>query len=200
MSTATLQPPGVPPPLVHWTRERYRLAIDNGVFDEDEKVELIGGQIRERPMPQKEAHANAIGALQETLGAVFGPGFWIRIQLPLAISADGEPEPDIAVVKGSYRDYKDGHPTTALLVVEVADTSVLRDREYKSSLYAAGGIPEYWVLNVSSAQLEVFRRPVADPGTAFGFTYADVDTLRRGDSVEPVSAPTMNISVADLLP
>lgn len=83
--------------------------------------------------------------------------------MPLNLTPVSQPEPDIAVVKGSARDYAVAHPTTALLVVEVAESTLAFDRGEKASLYAGAGISEYWVLNLVARRLEVSRDPIAMP-------------------------------------
>jgi len=88
------------------------------------------------------------------LSRIFGDGWDVRGQMPLALGDDSEPEPDVAVVAGSPRDYRDAHPTTAALIVEVADASVAYDRKRKAPLYARAGIPEFWLLVLSEEKLE----------------------------------------------
>ena len=90
-------------------------------------------------------------------------------------------------------------PTTALLVVEVSDSSLARDRAIKGSLYAAGGVADYWIVNLVQRQLEVYRDPIADPAAFFGAHYATRVILIPGDHVVPLAAPSVKILVADLL-
>ncbi|MCY4509331.1 MAG: Uma2 family endonuclease, partial [Acidobacteria bacterium] len=117
----------------------------------------------------------------------------VRTQMPLAASGDSEPEPDLAVVPGDALDYLDAHPSGALLVVEVSDDSLHRDRTVKQRLYARCGIPEYWIVALPDARLEVYRRPAGDG-------YRDAVFLRAGETIAPLAAPTEAIPVADLLP
>ncbi|HYE75078.1 MAG TPA: Uma2 family endonuclease, partial [Blastocatellia bacterium] len=86
------------------------------------------------------------------------------------------------------------------LVIEVADSSLEYDRDYKGSLYARVGINDYWIINVREQQLEVHRQPVADNEAEFGFSYADIQILKAGDSISPLVKPEAVIAVADLLP
>src|SRR5262245_14333663 len=99
-----------------------------GVFQPGERVELIDGEILEMA-PQKSRHAAAVTLVGDALRIAYGSGFHLRIQLPLALDPYSEPEPDVAVIVGSPRDYRDSHPTSAVLVVEVADTSLEHDRK-----------------------------------------------------------------------
>lgn len=136
----------------------------------------------------------------QALRAAFPAGFDIRVQLPMAIGDDSEPEPDVCVVPGSARDYEGGHPGTAALVLEVADTTLSMDRGVKASLYASAGIPDYWVLNLRDRVLEVFRDPEPDAVAPFGFRYRAMGRLNQDALVTPLQAAGRAIAVADLLP
>ena len=127
------------------------------------------------------------------LTRVFGDRCHVRTQMPLAAGVDSEPEPDLAIVQGEALDYIDGHPWTALLVVAVADDSLRGDRTVKRRLYARYGIPEYWIVAIPDARIEVYRHPVGDD-------YRDVTVLRIGETVEPLARPAAAIAVGDLLP
>src|SRR5262249_23775846 len=105
-----------------------------------------------------------------------------------------------AVVAGAPRDYRDAHPATAVLIVEVAETSLRYDRTQKASLYARSDIAEYWIVNLPDRQLEVYRDPQPDAAQPFGFGYASVRILGEQDRVSPLAAPGVAIAVADLLP
>jgi Uma2 family endonuclease len=180
-----------------WTRAEYYKMADMGLF-EGQRVELIDGEIIEMS-PQKGPHAQSIGLTSDELRAAFGRGHWVREQLPLALGLSSDPEPDVSVVRGTARDYPD-HPTSALLVVEVSDSSLGFDRSEKASLYAQAGIAEYWVLNLVDRQLEVRRSPVTDTTQPHGFGYADMRVLKVGESISPLAAPQATIAVRDLLP
>ena len=115
------------------------------------------------------------------------------MQLPLAADDYSEPEPDVAVVTGAIRDYRDAHPTSAVLIVEVSDDSLHQDRTVKQRLYARCGVPEYWILALPDTRLEVYR----DPGEG---GYRSVGVHGPGDSVAPRGRPEAEIVVDDLLP
>lgn len=180
--------------LHRWTREEYERLAESGFFPPDARIELIEGVIYDMAA-QNSLHATGYRLVHESLRLVFpaGSGFEIRGQLPLALSDDSEPEPDLAVVRGGIRDFCDHHPTTAVLVVEVADSSLLRDRKKKVSLYARAGIPEYWILNLIRRTLEVYRDPVEE-------TYRSRTTLRAGAYVTPFAQPLVRVQIDDLLP
>lgn len=176
----------------HWTREEYERLADTGHFASGQRVELVEGVIYEMS-PQKGRHAAGIRGVEEALRAAFRQGYDVRVQLPIALGPDSEPEPDVAVVPGSWRDYPDAHPTTAVLVVEVSESSSFHDRERKRSLYARSGVPEYWILDLSEDRLEVYR----NPGEA---GYEIRLLLKSGDSVAPLASPGVPVAIADILP
>jgi len=178
-----------------WSREEYERAVAGGTFAPDARLQLIEGEIVEMT-PQGAAHVAAVRAVEEAVRALFGSGYDVRVQAPLALLPDSEPEPDVAVVSGSFRDYREHHPTTAILVVEVADTSLEFDRTRKMTVYAQSGIPEYWLLNLPARRLEVYR----DPDTRVG-NYRSRTLLEPHQEITPVSLSLRaGILVETLLP
>lgn len=176
----------------HWTREEYERLVAEGFFQSGERLELVDGQICEMT-PQSVPHAVGVRLARRELGRTFSEGFDILVQMPLALDDDSEPEPDLAVVRGNDpRENLTSHPTTAVLVIEVADSSLRRDRE-KAALYARAGIPDYWIMNLRDRCLEVLR----DPQNG---VYRSRTVLRAGDSVSPLARPDVSIAVTDLLP
>lgn len=182
-----------------WTREEYYKMADAGVFHPEERVELIGGRIVTMP-PQKSPHFTALSLVEDALHAIFPTGCAIRVQGPLDVSPSSQPEPDIAVVSGSIRDYAKAHPTTALLVVEVAESTVRFDRGEKASLYTNAGVPEYWVVNLRTQQLEVYRDPAPMAGEPHGYGYRTSAQFAASDMVTPLANPRGVLRIADLLP
>jgi Uma2 family endonuclease len=134
-----------------------------------------------------------VDLVEQALRARVGADHYVRGQKPLALDANSEPEPDVAVVRGGPRDYVDQHPTTAALTVEVADTSLSFDRGRKAAAYARNGIPEYWVLNLRDRLLHVHRVPE-------GGVYRDVTDLDSDASLAPLVSPDRPIRISDLLP
>jgi Uma2 family endonuclease len=181
-----------------WTREEYYKMGEIGFF-EDKRVELIEGEVIEMS-PIYSPHATSVTLAGEVLREIFGKGWVIREEKPLSLGANSDPEPDIALVAGKIRDFEKAHPSTAALVIEVADSSLSYDRTRKASLYAKAGIPDYWFLNLQGRQIEVHRRPIADGAAEFGFSYGDKMIFKEGDSVRPLAKPKASIAVADLLP
>jgi Uma2 family endonuclease len=186
------------PHPVRWTRDEYIRLCEEGWFH-DRRVELIGGEIVEMAA-QFNLHAAGVDLTADALARAFGQGFWVRRQVTLDLSPHGVPDPDVAVIRGSPRGAGRTIPTSALLVVEVCDTSLAFDRNAKASLYAAAGIADYWIVNLVQRQLEVYRNPVGDASTVFGFRYADRTLLDAAGAIAPLSAPQAPVAVADLLP
>ena len=174
------------------SRVEYDRAVEAGVFEADARLELIDGDLHAMT-PEGSRHSLGIDLAADCLREVFGSGFYIRIQHPLATDDYSEPEPDVAVVTGPMRDYRDAHPTSAVLVVEVSNESLQHDRTVKQRLYARCGIPEYWILALPDARLEIYRDP-ADDG------YRSVTRHAAGDSVATLARPDARIAVDDLLP
>jgi Uma2 family endonuclease len=187
------------PRPIRWTKDEYFRLSEEGYFN-DRRVELIGGEIIEMAA-QYNPHSTGVWLVQVALQAAFGPNYFPRGQATLDLSPHGCPDPDVALVAGTPRSYVGQPvPTTALLVVEVADSSLNYDRNTKGSLYAAGGITDYWIVNIPDHQLEVYRQPIADASEPFGSRYANVAILKAGDFVSPLAAPAAQIPVADLIP
>ena len=175
-----------------WTREEYDRLVAAGAFHTEARVQLIQGEIVEMA-PQSAAHATVLRRLQKVLDTVFRSGFDVRPQLPLALGPVSEPEPDIAVVPGSLDDYRKHHPTTALLVAEIADSTLDFDRTRKQEIYARAQIPEYWIINLVAGLLEVYREPQ-------GAAYRTALRLGPDEIVAPLAAPATQLRVRDLLP
>jgi Uma2 family endonuclease len=184
-------------PLRRWTRPEYERLVECGVLATGERVELLDGLLVVRE-PQGGRHAMAVRMVEEALRRVFRAGWDVRSQLPIALDPDSEPEPDVSVVAGSFRDYPTAHPTSPVLVVEVADTSLALDRGEKAALYARAHVREYWIVDLVNGQLEVRRDPMPDAEP--GGRYATVLLLPRTVTISPLAAPDVMVAVADLVP
>src|SRR5215813_2740072 len=166
-----------------YTRAEYEKLVDLSVCPPGEALELIGGELMyaERRGP---AHYTAIRKAARALDAAFGSGWDIRQEAPLALDEESEPEPDVAVVPGQPDDYAQarlghlhgqhgaggmGQRIVVGLAVEVAESSLRVDRLHKGSLYARAGLVDYWVLNLAARVLEVYREPVPDAASPFGW-------------------------------
>ena len=180
-------------------RDFYRI-IEAGVFAPDDHLELIEGQIIVKERPMKSAHATGQVRSETRMRQIFSVGHHVRAQLPITLNNKNEPLPDIAVVVGSIDDYEAKHPTTAVLIIEISDTTLRHDREAKSALYARAGIPDYWILNLKECVLEVRRSPGAMRGKPLGYGYAELRELKEPESVAPLAASDSPVLVSDLLP
>lgn len=177
-----------------WSREDYEDLVRRGVFGPEDRLELLNGRLITMA-PQNTPHAISYNLTRKYLDRVFHSGYDVRPQLPLALDESSEPEPDLAVVRGEIRDYAEHHPTPSdtVLVVEVADSSLIYDRTEKLAAYARAGIPEYWILNLGERVLEVYREPA-------GGSYAGKATFRPEESVAPDGGEASPVRVAELLP
>ena len=184
-------------PTRRWTRIEYDRLIDAGFFRPGDRVELLGGQMVVAE-PQGSRHYAALRATQEALRAAFGDGWEIRGQGPIALDDESEPEPDLAVVPGTFRDYRAAHPSSPSLVVEVSETSLTLDRAHKGSLYARAGLVDYWIVNLPERRLEVHRDAEPDATARFGWRYRSITILEPGASVSPLARPDRRIQVSDL--
>jgi Uma2 family endonuclease len=179
--------------LKRWSRHAYDEMIKAGIFGPDERIELVEGEIVEMS-PQDPPHSVGVLVVEEALRRAFPVGFHVRAQLPLALDDDSEPEPDLAVVRGDIRDYVANHPATAVLIVEVAHSTLDYDRRRKARIYARAGIPEYWIVNLVDRVVEVYREPQSDG------TYAVVERFGDADTVSSLTKPDSLIDVNALLP
>ena len=184
-----------------WTRAEYDRLIELGVLDEDDPVELVGGELVVAE-PQGSPHYTATALVAESLRTALGPGWFVRVHGPVALDSESEPEPDVSVVPGTPRDYHREHPALPALVVEVsASRSRLTfDRAHKGSLYARAGLADYWIVNLRDGALEIYRDPVSDESAAFGWRYASREVLTPQASVTPLAVPHASVFVRDLLP
>jgi Uma2 family endonuclease len=180
-----------------WTRHEYDRLLEIGLLREDDPIELVEGRLLVAEPPH-DPHARAVELAAEALRMAFGLGWRIRVQLPLALGAASLPEPDVAVLRGTPRDTPPGHPTSAALVVEVADSSLHLDRGLKARGYARAGISDYWIVNLVDGVVEVYREPA--PERARRFSYREVRTARPGEVLVPLAEPAARMLVGDFLP
>lgn len=180
-----------------WRRVEYERLVDLGVFV-GERLELLDGALVVRE-PQGSAHAAVVVHIGQVMGAAFGAGWHVRLHAPLALDDDSEPEPDVAIVAGEPGDYVSAHPSTAALVVEVADSSLGLDRRLKAGLYARARLRDYWIVNLAERVLEVHRDPRRSVDAASGWVYRRVERHPPTATAAPLAAPAVPIRVAHLL-
>jgi len=181
-----------------FTVEEYHRLGEVGVLTEDDRVELLEGVITPK-MVHNPPHDGTLQLVEEALRRRLPSGWVIRIQSSLTTS-DSEPEPDVVIARGVARDYLRRHPHAedTGLVVEIADSSLQRDR-VKARLYARAGAPVYWIVNLIDAQFEVHWQPT---GPCPEPEYQQKAVYRRGDRV-PFTLPGMTeceLSIDELLP
>lgn len=196
---ASLPRPSDDPALWRLPRVRYDQMIEAGLFDSDDKVELLDGLLVAKE-PHSALHSAAVMAAHGVLQRAFGPRYHVRIGGPVALDEMSEPEPDLSVVPGGPWDYRTAHPERPVLMVEVSLSSRTKDRLWKGGLYARAGIADYWVVNLVDEVLEVYRRPRKDPSHRYGWKYGSVQLLKRGATISPLAAPRRRIRVTQLLP
>ena len=179
-----------------WSVEEFQCAIRLGLFREDERLELLDGEIFEK-MPPDPPHSTTIPLSHVALNRAFaGLDCHLRTENPIVLTgSSSQPQPDIVVAQGSPRLYTSRHPapTDILLVVEVSASTLTDDRNAKSALYVTAGIAEYWIVNLQDRQLEVHRHPQNG-------IWTQTQVVGATGSIAPLAAPNMPVTVADLLP
>jgi Uma2 family endonuclease len=137
----------------------YHTMLQVGIFDEDDQIELLEGCLVAK-MTKNPPHRLSTGLLQDALLAIIPTDYHLNIQEPITL-VDSEPEPDLTIVRGQRLDYRDRHPAAGdvVLVIEVSDATLERDRTIKQRIYARAGIAIYWILNLRDRQLEVYTHP-----------------------------------------
>jgi Uma2 family endonuclease len=165
--------------------------VEAGIFEENERVELLEGVIVAMT-PQSAPHARRIQFLTRLLVKALGDEYAVRPQLPLTLGARNEPEPDLAVVRAEAT-FEERHPETAVLVIEVAGDSLRRDRRVKAAVYARFGIPEYWIVNLEARAVEVFTDPDAATGS-----YGRTRTWSTAETLSSEALPQVAFPVAEL--
>ncbi|MFO1429274.1 MAG: Uma2 family endonuclease [Candidatus Competibacteraceae bacterium] len=186
-------------PVWRLSVEQYHRMIRFGILTDDDPVELLEGWLITK-MPKNPPHRLSTQLTREAIVRLLPPGWYVDAQEPITTD-DSEPEPDVVVVRGERRDYRDHHPRErdVTLVVEVADATLQRDRTLKKRLYGRAGIPTYWIINLVDNQLEVHTEPTGAGEQA--------DYRQRQDYGVADTAPLMldgvesgRIAARDLLP
>jgi hypothetical protein len=186
-----------PVPVRRFSVDEYHRMIDSGVLAEDEPVELLEGWIIPK-MPRDARHDATIELADDTLSSRLPPGWRVRVQSAVT-TGDSEPEPDLALVKGSPRTRTKHHPGAAEipLLIEVSESSLTLDRRDKGRAYARAQFAEYWIINLVDNQVEVYTEPVADVEEPF---YRTRRVYGRGESIPlTVEGGRSAVLVDDLL-
>jgi Uma2 family endonuclease len=176
---------------LRWTRGALDEAITAGILDPNARYEILNGELYEK-MGQNWPHAFAIGALGIAFRSINLETCYASYQVPI-LADDDLPEPDFSVARGSIRSRAD-HPTgqELLLAVEVADTSLALDRNIKSGIYAASGVPVYWILDLKRSRVEVYSRPKDG-------RYSETRIFEVGETIPPMFEGSPSVDVADLI-
>ena len=172
--------------------EYYRMA-DAGIFSEDDRVELIDGEIVQMG-PIGENHAGHVDRLTWLFSRRAGDGAIVRVQNPVRLSEYSEPQPDMTLLHPRPDFYTSTHPGSrdVLLLVEVADTTAEYDRSIKVPLYARHRVWEVWVIDLQRDRVEIYRDPAPNG-------YREIRVARRGDRLTPLALPDVALSVDDIL-
>ena len=177
--------------LAKWTIDEYHLMIESGLLD-NRSVELIKGEIVEMP-PEGEAHAYFSSEAEEYLRILLADRATVRSAKPITLPDDSEPEPDLAIVQKLGREYLAHHPypENIFWLIEYSNSSLNKDLEIKTKIYAQVGIAEYWVVNLRKRQLIVFTQPQDGE-------YAAKSTYSQG-TVYPTAFPELAIAVNSIV-
>jgi Uma2 family endonuclease len=195
-----VQPAAVPNDLV-WrlSVDQYHEMLRAGILTDGDPVELLDGWLVAKMM-QNPFHSTVVELIRKALDRRCPDGWHVRSEKPVTL-ADSEPEPDVMVVRGALLDYLDRHPVPndVALIVEVADTSLDRDQTTKKRLYAAAGIPIYWIVNLLDRRVEVYTVP---SGPAEQPDYRERRDLGLSEQVEFVldGRAVVSLPVRDFLP
>lgn len=180
-------------PRRKFTVEEYHYFIEQGVFKPEERLELIEGELIEMS-PIGKRHAGSVDFIADFLRKIISDNAIVRVQNPIVLDDFSEPQPDVCLLKRREDFYRqtDAVAKDALLVVEVADTTVKYDREVKFPRYAANGIGEAWLIDLENDRVEIHSEP-----TALG--YSLVKILHRGQTAQSTVLPQIEISVEEIL-
>jgi Uma2 family endonuclease len=170
-------------------RDEYDRMVELGFFA-DERVELLEGMLVAMS-PQSARHATVVSRLNLLLAPALLNRAEVRIQSPFGAGGDSEPEPHVAVLP--VGDYTRRHPDRALLIIEVAESSLRNDRLVKTRLYAEAAVPEYWVVDLENDQVHVHRQPAAG-------NYQQINSHARGASLTLLAFPEILVATDLLLP
>ena len=179
--------------LRRWTLEEYHAMIAAGILSPTDRVELLQGQIVQMS-PQEPPHAATTRRASKYFDRCLGEVADIRAQLPVTLGPNSEPEPDIAIVRLDPQEYATTHPQAPdiFLLIEVADSTLAKDRREKAQTYGAAGIADYWILDVKHRQALVFREPHAGE-------YRVTRVLAASEAIAPLAFPELVVQCSDLL-
>ncbi|NEQ41126.1 MAG: Uma2 family endonuclease [Okeania sp. SIO3I5] len=176
-----------------FTVDQYYKMLDAGVFTENERVELIRGEII-KMSPIGVRHGDCVDSLAELFILRLVQTVTVRVQNPVRLNDNSEPQPDVSLVqrRQGFRQTQQPQPENVFLLIEVSDTTIKYDREIKVPLYAENNIVEVWLVNLNEECLEVYRQPTANG-------YEIVQTFQRGENVTIQALPNVTFTVDEIL-
>ena len=179
-------------PTYQFSVAEYLKLGEVGIFHEDDRVELLNGSIVIMS-PIGIRHMNAVRRLNNLAARLYGKHCLVDVQNPLVIDGQSMPQPDLLLLRPDFDESAAPGPADVLLLVEVADSSLLYDQRDKLQAYARNGIVEYWLLDLTNNELHVFRDPA-------GPAYRHTQVVRREESIAPLAFADTPITLGDLLP
>jgi Uma2 family endonuclease len=189
-----------PPPLepvCGITVAQYQKMIESGVLTDEDQVELLEGWLVPK-MPRDPAHIHTTQTLRDLLPNLIGDGYFVNTQEPVMLS-DSEPEPDTSILRGKRSDYRRKKPQAkdVPLIIEVANSTLNRDRVWKKRIYAKAGFAVYWIVNLDERRVEVYSQPAKPKGE-----YKIRRVYKKDESVPVVldGKEVGRLSVAEILP
>ncbi|MFB2879256.1 Uma2 family endonuclease [Floridanema aerugineum] len=182
-----------------FTLEEYHKLTEIGFFHEDDRIELIRGEIIEMAA-KGTAHETCISKLLRELVRLLGDAATLRCQSPILLLNNSEPEPDLAIVKNKPDDYLSAHPipNDVLLIIEISDSTLNYDREVKLSLYAEAGISDYWIFNLFDNQLEAHSEPFQNSQGNFGYQNRRIVLPNQAIALPPF--PDLSLDLSRVFP
>ncbi|HLP91611.1 MAG TPA: Uma2 family endonuclease [Nostocaceae cyanobacterium] len=179
-------------PAKSFTIDQYHQIYELGILTENDRVELIRGEIVEMS-PIGKRHAGYVNLINKILSKLLDEQIIISVQNPIQLNHLSEPQPDIAILKPHPNFYIDKLPEVKdiLLLIEVADSTIDYDRDVKIPLYAENGILEVWLIDINAETITIYRQP-----TPTG--YKDVKILQRGDSLSILAFSEINLTVNNI--
>ncbi|MBR8834618.1 MAG: Uma2 family endonuclease [Stigonema ocellatum SAG 48.90 = DSM 106950] len=183
----------------HFTLAEYHRLIELGFLTQDDRLELIRGQLMQMAA-KGTRHSVCNTKLFHELDRLVGDKAVVRGQEPIILPTDSEPEPDVAIARGQADDYLLSHPQpeNILLVIEVSDSTLDYDQNTKLALYAEDGISDYWIINLVANQLERYCQPYQDAQGKFGYRTKQI--ALRHDSVTLPGFPNLVLELDRVFP
>lgn len=179
--------------------DEYHQLVDLGFFTENDRIELIRGEIIEMA-PKRTPHSVCNSLLWKQLYELIGKQVEIRVQEPITLLSNSEPEPDVVIAKKKADNYLSAHPTVEdiILVIEISDSTLKYDRETKLSLYAEAGIDNYWIIDLVDNYLEVYSNPFSDEQARY--CYRNKSIILPNEDIKLPGFKQVTLKLATIFP